>query len=301
MNTRHILTFAAALFAGLLLAGCAHTPEPEELRESLEEVTLTPETAEPAPEAADLELDALECTRYLTITVRGTGEPSRGQLLSPVARSIAEARPDQVLTHDLDYPADTDVKAGGSNAVAHLTAQLNLQAESCNEQGFILLGYSQGALIIGDALAEPATRLVGEFAGELTQAARERVLAVVLYGDPRFNGDEPYNVGNFETHKNGILPRPDGTLAAYADRLRDYCVARDFICQSSFDLDEQGHVAYYDNGMQQDGAAFVITRMDPPQDLESDNAEEPQGPDRAGDTEDTENSEDGTPELNEEV
>lgn len=254
------------LAAAVALTGCSGTPEPEELRESLEEVATSDgqKTAEPEPlDTEQLDTEPLECTSYLTITVRGTGEPSRGQLLSPVARNIAEARPDQVQTVDLDYAADTDVKVGGTAAVSSLIFLLNEQAAACDEQLFVLLGYSQGALVVGDALISPEFRLVGEESGELSATASERVLAIVLYGDPRFLGSEPYNTGTFDSHRNGILPRPAGSLGVYEDRLRDYCVARDFICQSSFDLDESGHIAYYDNGMQQDGAAFVITQMPP--------------------------------------
>lgn len=269
MSRRHrLLAALAAAGAVMLLAACAGAPDPEVVRESLSEVT---EEA-PVPEAVD-ELsqsanpdpivDPLECTPYLAITARGTGEPTRGQLLSPVARAISEARPGSVQTVDIDYPADTDVKAGGTLGVRWLIDTLNLQAEECPEQYFIVLGYSQGALIVGDALSEPDVRLVGAAAGELSPDAADRILAIVLYGDPRFLGSEPYNSGTFDERRNGILPRPAGSLSEFADRLRDYCLGRDFICQSSLDLDEQGHIGYYDNGMQQDGAAFVITRLPP--------------------------------------
>lgn len=166
-------------------------------------------------------------------------------------------------TVDLDYPADSEVKLGATRGARLLIDTLNVQSGACPEQRFILLGYSQGALIVGDALSAPGVRLVGADVGELTAAAAERVIAVVLYGDPRFLGEESYDAGDFDPRLHGLLPRPAGTLAAFADRLRDYCVARDIICQSSLDLDEDGHVAYYSNGMQQDGAAFVITRLPP--------------------------------------
>jgi len=251
----------------VLLAGCASSPDPEVTRDSLAEVTAAPPPAEVLDEY-DAELhpepivDPLECTPFLVLTTRGTGEPTRGQLLSPVARLISEARPDRVKTIDLDYPADTDVKVGGTAGARTLIDTLNVQARACPEQRFVLLGYSQGALIVGDALASPDTRLVGTAVGEITVEASERILAIVFYGDPRFNGGEPYNAGSFSSAVNGLLPRPKDSLKAYEDRIRDYCVARDFVCQSSFDLDEQGHVAYFDNGMQQDGAAFAISLLD---------------------------------------
>lgn len=263
-----LLTAGAAL-AALGVAGCAPSVDPSATRDSLTEVTedpTPPEAAERYDAARHPEpvVEPRDCSPYLVITVRGTGEPTKGQLLSPVARSISEARPGETEILDLEYPADTDVNEGGTVGARTLLDTLNVQTEACPEQRFVLLGYSQGALVIGDVLAAPADRLVGGTVGELRPEAAERVRAVVLYGDPRFVGGEPFNVGDSDPAVSGLLPRPAGALDAFADRLRDYCVARDFICQSSLDLDESGHVAYFENGMQQDGAAFAITRLDPP-------------------------------------
>lgn len=258
-----------ALAMGPLLSGCAAEPDPEATRESLVEVTEEP-SAPGAAEEYDVErrpepvVEPIDCSPYLVVTVRGTGEPVKGQLLSPVARTIAASRPDEMRRLDLDYPADGEVKEGATVGVRKLIDTLNVQTEACAEQRFVLLGYSQGALVIGDALAAPEARVVGETVGAVTPEAADRVLAVVLYGDPRFIGAEGFNAGDYDPEVNGLLPRAAGDLAAFGERIRDYCVARDFICQSSLDLDESGHVAYFDNGMQQDGAAFAITRLDPP-------------------------------------
>ncbi len=248
---------------GLSLTACSHVPEPEENIESLTAVTEAP-AAPAAAEEYDIKLhpepiiEPLECTPYLVVTARGTGEPNKGQLLSPVARAIRNALPDQVKTLNLKYPASTDVNEGGTYGARLLLDTLNVQAEECPDQSFVLLGYSQGALIIGDALSQPDERLVGATVGELSDEAASRVVAVVLYGNPRFSGGEIYDYGSFDDQVGGILPRTPGTLSNFAERIRDYCVAKDFICQSSLNLDEKGHVAYFKNGMQQEGAEFVL-------------------------------------------
>ncbi|MFT4232516.1 MAG: cutinase family protein [Leucobacter sp.] len=264
-----LLIAPVLLGIALPLTACAPAVDTAATRTGLSEVTEDPAPPDAAHEfdaelSPDPVVDPLECTPYLLITARGTGEPSEGQLLSPVARAISDARPGEVQTLDLDYPADTEIKEGGTVGARRLIDTLNVQAETCPGQRFVLLGYSQGALVVGDALSSPDTRLVGTTVGEVGEAASERVLAVVFYGNPRFVGSEPFDYGSYDPAMNGILPRPPGSLDAYADRLRDYCVARDFVCQSSFDLDDRPHLEYYDNGMQGDGAAFVVTRMDPP-------------------------------------
>ena len=248
------------------LAACSQVPDPEENIDSLTSVTEAP--APPvAAEEYDIEahpepiVEALECTPYLVITARGTGEPNKGQLLSPVARAVKKALPSEVTVLDLDYPADTDVNEGGTYGARLLLDTLNVQAEACPKQEFALLGYSQGALIIGDALSPVDSRLVGGTVGELSEEAQKRILAVVLYGNPRFNGEERYDVGSFDETLGGILPRTADSLEPYAERIQDFCVKGDFICQSSMDLDEKGHVAYFKNGMQQDGASYVLGQI----------------------------------------
>jgi len=264
-RTRRAFRAVPVAIALLLATACSQVPEPEENIDSLTSVTEAPEesseldqfdaTLHPDPIA-----DPMECSRLLVVMARGTGEPAKGQLLSPVSRAIEKEDPDAIKTLNLDYPADTNVNEGGTEGVRRLIDTLNVQADHCPAQRFALLGYSQGALVIGDALSEPAMRLVGENAGELTDQAGSAVLAVVLYGNPRFSPSEPFDEGDFDASLSGILPRqPDG-LAPYADRVRDFCVARDFICQSSLDLDEEGHVTYYKNGMQQEGAEFVLEK-----------------------------------------
>lgn len=256
------------ILVAAMLAGCAPEPDLAASRDALREVT-----EEPAPPEAVDEYDATafpepiveaaDCTPYLVVTARGTAEPRKKQLLGPVARAIEEARPDEVSRVDLDYPADTEVHEGATLGTRLLVDTLNVQAAACPEQRFVLLGYSQGALVIGDAIAEPETRLVGARVGELTAAAADRVLAVVLYGNPRFVGSDPTGYGDYDPALNGLLPRPPESLTAFEERLRDYCVADDFICQSTLAMEEEGHVAYYDNGMQDDGAAFVISKLAP--------------------------------------
>ena len=71
-------------------------------------------------------------------------------------------------------------------------------------------------------------------------------------------GHEVVDFGTFDETIGGILPRTPGSLAPFAERIRDFCVAKDFICQNSLDLDEKGHVAYFKNGMQQQGADFAL-------------------------------------------
>ncbi len=213
---RAVLSSAGAILA-FSLGACSQVPKPEENIDSLTAVTEAP--APPAAaEEYDIELhpdpiaEPLECTPYLLITARGTGEPNKGQLLSPVGRAVKKALPGEVTVLNLDYPADTDVNEGGTYGVRLLLDTLRVQNETCPEQLFALLGYSQGALVIGDALSLPEGRIVGGTVGELSDEVANQIVAIVLYGNPRFTGTESYDVGTFYEKLGGVLPRTVGAL-----------------------------------------------------------------------------------------
>ncbi|MBC9943914.1 cutinase family protein [Leucobacter sp. cx-328] len=270
--TRIGATTLAALTIPLLVACSSPQVDPAATRDAVAEAIEEPsvDSASVTDETYDFALhpepmvEPLECTPYLVVTVRGTGEPTKGQLLSPVAREISKARPDEVTQVDLDYPADTEVREGGSKGVRVLLDTLRVQSETCgDEQSYILLGYSQGALVIGDALSAPEDRMVGVTAGEVPDEAAAQVRSIVMYGNPRFQSSEKYDFGTYKMNRDGVFPRREGALTAYENRIRDFCVDKDLVCQSAFDATEDAHIEYFDNGMQQDGTAFVVSRLDP--------------------------------------
>lgn len=274
-RTRRTSLVLAFLTLGVtLLAGCAAEPQPEVQRDALEDVAENTAPPDAATEySAQLHpepmVDAQSCEEFLVITARGTGEPSDDQLLTPVASTIERARPGRVRTWDLDYPANAEIEEGGTRGVRLIIDTLNVQSAACPDQQFVLLGYSQGALVVGDALLDPEVRAVGETVGELTKEAAQRILAIVFFGDPRFVGSEPFNVGSYDPRINGVLPRPPGALDVFADRIRDYCVEDDFVCQGSLELTPDPHASYYSNGTPLDGAAWVITELPPLDDPQS--------------------------------
>ncbi|PJM75895.1 cutinase family protein [Bifidobacterium simiarum] len=209
------------------------------------------------------------------IMARGTGEDANSGLLNPVAAKIAAAFAGKTQITSLDYPAKFDVSSVNAG-VARLVAMLNGQAQQCPSQQTVLLGFSQGAIVTGDVLVAPADRfassdLVGA-AGtstgasvaantdELTDRAARNIAAVVMYGDPRFNGKASYNRGTFDKALDGsFLPRGDDDLAAYVDRIADFCAARDLVCQQGGT--ESAHAQYFTDGSQTEGARFAIDRL----------------------------------------
>jgi cutinase len=203
--------------------------------------------------------NAAECRAVSVISARGTTEPQSGSWLQkPIGDQILAAIPDGEFT-ELNYPADF---SGGSpgTGVTNLVNLLNAEARRCPAQRYVLMGYSQGAIVTGDALVPPDRRRAGKEAGEISAAAAEKIAAVLLYGDPGFTAGEPFNVGDFDPAKQAAAPRAKGVLDAYASRIRDYCVRDDFACQGSTG-NFLAHLGYFFNDMPEDGARFAVQKV----------------------------------------
>ena len=194
------------------------------------------------------------------VMARGTNESADDGLLNPVSKRIADAFAGQVQVTSLDYPATFDVDSVDAG-VKRLVTMLNGQALQCPRQRTVLLGFSQGAVVVGDALSAPKQRLAVDGNRDvLTDGAGRNIVAVVMYGDPRFNGRAAYNRGTFDAKTNGSLsPRELTALASYAGRIEDYCAGDDLVCQTSGE--QEGHRSYFSDGSQTRGADFAIARL----------------------------------------
>lgn len=184
----------------------------------------TPASAVEAPDNA--------CPQLEIIGARGTGQPpGLGIILTPLARQITQQVPQTVRTIPLDYPATFNYASSVRQGVAEVRRVMTATAAQCADTRFILLGYSQGADVMGDALAGGA----GWDGGSALPAdLASRVSAVLLFGDPTFTAGEPFNVT--DGRASGIFPRGTGQLSAFADRIQSYCNVNDRFCQRGTSL-----------------------------------------------------------------
>ncbi|KAF2092120.1 carbohydrate esterase family 5 protein [Saccharata proteae CBS 121410] len=198
-------------------------------------------TSSPTP---FLETRQITCAPVHIITARGSTEPQGNGALSSLVALIQKAHP-SATTEAVVYPATLDnYSSSSSNGAAALTAQLTKYVEACPCSEIVLLGYSQGAQVIGDSLCgggaviddaftEPIDRSIGDH-GELT--------AIVQFGDPRFIKGLSFDKGN-NTVSDGIFPRPAKiSCDHYADKIHSYCDQGDPFCADGNEL--LVHVTY---------------------------------------------------------
>jgi acetylxylan esterase len=204
--------------------------------------------AQPAAPAAEVGL----------VAARGTSEPQSGsRLLGPLGDLIASRSLVPATYVELEYPASYDLQDSVGRGVTALTDLLNGAAAEAPHRRHVLMGYSQGAWVIGEALLPPAERTIGRDAEALTPQASASISAVLFFGDPRFTAGEAYNAGTYDPGRQSDNPRPPGQLKAWEARLRNYCAQGDIACQGDGGT-YIAHLAYLTNSMPAEGADFAL-------------------------------------------
>ena len=124
-------------------------------------------------------------------------------------------------TSGLKVGAYHDSVVGGEN---DLRTRIASTAAVCGTKTeVVLVGYSQGAQVTADV-----------YQRSLTAAQRAQIAAVVLFGDPYFNGgDRTVDRGSFSGRRDGVLGKRSrfgsgGTLVL------SYCHSHDPVCQGVF-------------------------------------------------------------------
>jgi cutinase len=113
------------------------------------------------------------------------------------------------MSNDVQYPAYMNMTDSAPVGVIDVINRLNKQAKECPKQKFALVGYSQGAGVMHGALNPTAKP-------KLDTAVFDRILALVMFGDPAYQGSTGPDTSFVPT-----FPEP-----LYA-RLRENCAPGD--------------------------------------------------------------------------
>ena len=173
------------------------------------------------------------CAQVEVVGARGTNEAMGfGYLLTPIVNDIVSSTSKTVDTYPLPYPASDNYVSSEQTGVSDLQSFLTSQATTCPNQLIVLLGYSQGAQVVGDVLA-----------GKLAASIQSRIIAVTDFGDPLFNSRETFDVGTYRVGVNGVLgARSSGALSLFSRAIQNYCNGNDGICQAGQSI--IGHLQY---------------------------------------------------------
>ncbi|KAK2859916.1 hypothetical protein FQN49_004584 [Arthroderma sp. PD_2] len=201
---------------------------------------------------------AADCKQVHMIVARGTNEdPGEGPQMA-ISDAIEKMLPGMADSVALDYPASIFPTYAKSVAtgVTNMKNMITEYAARCPESKIVLMGYSQGAQVIGDMLCGtdqvffPSTEPISPMLGK-------KVVAAISMGDPTHVVGVPYNVGTSD-HAGWFPRRNNEECAGYDSIRRSYCDNGDVYCDAGTDGDVHGsYFAKYGA----DAAAFVISKV----------------------------------------
>jgi hypothetical protein len=205
---------------------------------------------------------APDCTKTLVVGVRGSGETQSdyggfGQTVITAIAGFETRYGTDVTPIPVDYPAASLSVIFQPNGIAQYLGSVNQgvaallntllgAAAACPNQPVVLFGYSQGAMVVHEALV---------FAQAVWPSLAGRVMGVGLIADPLRLGGRPYEIGTADPALPGLAivthAGPNADLPAVVQpRTRSACNAGDPVC--AFDLSNlhpEVHTAYAGNGV----------------------------------------------------
>ncbi|CAM1505888.1 Fc.00g115250.m01.CDS01 [Cosmosporella sp. VM-42] len=175
------------------------------------------------------------CAPIHLLVARGSTELPGDGALGLLAARIIQANPG-ATQEAIDYPALINNYASsvrtGTSAVQ---SQLTTYVDQCPDSKIVLLGYSQGAQILGDALCGGNAAGKGPVTPPIASNIADNVAAIVLYGDPRNVAGKTFDKGTSTT--NGIFPRPSTqSCDIFANVTASYCDRGDPVCAKGNNL-----------------------------------------------------------------
>lgn len=192
------------------------------------------------------------CNDYVLISTRGTGEdqgPSIGfkTMISDTLDQLPNG-----MEYDTVYPAGDDQNT--TLAVQDMIKTIDNGLESCPDQVYALLGYSQGATAVLDTLNSD----------KLSDEARGVIDAVILIGNPYrlptqesnvegMGADDAVGEANILSHK----PIPESFDKS--GKVLDFCYTDDCVCKDACTGDKEGHLRYgSDETLQEKAAKYLV-------------------------------------------
>ncbi|KAG6917744.1 hypothetical protein DXG01_001282 [Tephrocybe rancida] len=179
--------------------------------------------------ATPIAAPASSCAAVHVITARASTELPGEGIIGDVVDTIVSRSSQTVSREAIVYPATlTSYLISQAQGVTAMKARLAAKASACPSTKIVLTGYSQGAHVAGDVLADNAP-------------GTANVVAAILMGDPGHVRGESFQKGTANL-LNGLFPRNSGALESYSAKLNSFCDFGDPFCAGG--LDTVTHLAY---------------------------------------------------------
>ncbi len=185
------------------------------------------------------------CPDIEVIFARGTGGSGLGHVGGVFVDAVRSKVSDRsVEAYSVNYPASFDFDRSAPLGASDAAARVQWMADHCPATRLVLSGISQGAGVIDLITANPGS--TGRFtATPMPAQLADHVAAVAVFGNPvRKMAD-----GRSLNEMSGL----------YGSKTIDLCASDDIFCSDGLDL--AAHFSYVENGMVEQAADFVASRL----------------------------------------
>ncbi|KDR82460.1 hypothetical protein GALMADRAFT_275674 [Galerina marginata CBS 339.88] len=203
---------------------------------------------------------ASPCAAVHIIAARASTEAPGAGIIGALVTQVQTQSKQTVSTVAVDYPATlTNYASSSAQGTQATITLLTNQAQACPSQKIVLVGYSQGAHIIGDAVAGGGgVAGLGAATPPVPASISNRVNAIIQMGDPRHIPGQSFDRGTAVLP--GLFPRQANQQysATLQPRILSFCDFNDPFCASGVDVNV--HLTYLDRD-QNTAAQFILQQI----------------------------------------
>jgi acetylxylan esterase len=185
------------------------------------------------------------CAAVHIIVARASTEAAGDGVIGALATLIQGDVNATVSQEAVVYPASlTNYASSVAKGDSAMAADVEKAVSSCPNEKIVLLGYSQGAQVVGDVLAGGGGGAsLGAETAPIPSADAAQVIAAIQFGDPRHQPNlSPIDLGT-DPGAQGIFPVQSGqSRAAFGAVLRSWCDTGDPFCAGGANL--EAHLQY---------------------------------------------------------
>jgi acetylxylan esterase len=184
------------------------------------------------------------CAAVHIIVARASTEAAGDGVIGALATLIQGDVNATVSQEAVVYPASlTNYASSVAQGDSAMAKDIENAVSACPNEKIVLLGYSQGAQVVGDVLAGGGGGSLGAQSAPIPAADAAKVIAAIQFGDPRHQPNlSPIDLGT-DPGAQGIFPVVSGqSRAAFGAVLRSWCDTGDPFCAGGLNLN--AHLQY---------------------------------------------------------
>jgi acetylxylan esterase len=184
------------------------------------------------------------CAAVHIIVARASTEAAGDGVIGALATLIQGDVNATVSQEAVVYPASlTNYASSVAQGDSAMAKDVENAVSACPNEKIVLLGYSQGAQVVGDVLAGGGGGSLGAQSAPIPSADAAKVIAAIQFGDPRHQPNLASIDLGTDPGAQGIFPVVAGqSRAGFSAILRSWCDTGDPFCAGGANLN--AHLQY---------------------------------------------------------